>query len=329
MKIGVVGTGMIAQLVVPHLTAWGCPVAAICGIPGTEEQIRELAAAAGAAGEFTDYDEMLRDGDVGTVYIAVPNALHFRFTMQALQAGKHAIVEKPLCSNVREAEELAACARERGLFLFEAITTLHLPNFAKVRELLGLIGDIKVASANYSQYSSRYDAFRRGETLPAFDPAKSGGALMDLGLYNLHYLLGLFGTPERVAYRANIERGIDTSGIVTLDYGMFQAVSIAAKNCAAPVGAVIQGTKGYLQQETPANRCGEILLHLNDGTEERFDVGPDLQWESEFRVFAAQMAGGDLPACYELLDHSLAVSRLMTELRMQVGVVFAADEQGR
>ena len=68
---------------------------------------------------------------------------------------------------------------------------------------------------------------------------------MDIGLYNLAWLVGLFGEPQSVHYEANIERGIDTSGIMTLDYGTFRAVSVAAKDCSAPWRYVIQGTEGY------------------------------------------------------------------------------------
>lgn len=325
MKLGIVGTGMIAQMVAPHLEAWGCPIAAVCGTPDTEDQVRELTSHVGGS-VYVDFDTMLEEADVDTVYIAVPNVLHHPFALKALEAGKHVIVEKPIASNVREAEELAAAARERGLLLYEAISTLYLPNYAKVRELLPRIGDVKIACCNYSQYSSRYDAFRSGSVLPAFDPAKSGGALMDLGLYNLQYLIGLFGEPNGVRYEANVERGIDTSGVTTLDYGSFKAVSVAAKDCAAPTMNVIQGSNGYILQTTPANRCGVVTLHLNGGEEQHFDESPELQWESEFRAFAKGINEYDRAGCYHLLEHSVTVSRCMTEARKTAGIVFAADK---
>ena len=326
MKLGIVGTGMIVNMVGSHLEEWGYDVVAVCGTPQTMDQVQKIAAEHDAAG-FEDYAALLATEDVDTVYIAVPNFLHFGFVKQALEAGKHVIVEKPVTSNSAEAEELSALARERGLLLYEAISTVYLPNFSKIKELLGRIGDVKVATCNYSQYSSRYDAFRAGQVLPAFDPAKSGGALMDLGLYNLHYLLGLFGEPKGVAYAPNIERGIDTSGVAVLDYGTFRAVSVAAKDCAAPARCTIQGTEGYIIQETPANNCGPVTLHLNDGTEETYALNPELQWESEFRAFATGIDTNDLEGCYRALDHSLAVSRTMTKARLEAGIRFPADER--
>ena len=326
MKLGIVGTGMIVNLVGPHLEEWGCDVTAVAGTPQTMDEVRAVAEAHNAAA-FDNYQTMLAEGDVDVAYIAVPNFLHYSFVKTCLEAGRHVIVEKPMTSNAAEAEELAALAREKGLMLYEAISTVYLPNFKKIQELLPRIGQVKVVTCNYSQYSSRYNAFREGQVLPAFDPAKSGGALMDLGLYNLHYLLGLFGEPKAMTYSPNIERGIDTSGVAVLDYGGFQAVSVAAKDCAAPAHYTIQGTDGYIMQSTPANNCGEVTLHLNDGTEEKFSENPELQWESEFRAFAAGIDANDLEGCYKALDHSLAVSRTMTAARLAAGIRFAADKE--
>lgn len=326
MKLGIVGTGMIAQIVGPNLPTWGFPVEAVAGTPETIDEARDLAVRCGAAVALPTYDELLQMHDVDTVYLAVPNALHHPFGMQALEAGKHVIIEKPLSSNAREAEELSNAARERGLLLFEAIATPYLPNYLRIRELLPHIGTVKLVSANYSQYSSRYDAFRSGATLPAFDPEKSGGALMDLGLYTFHWIMDLFGEPDVISYRANIERGIDTSGIALLTYPTFQAVALAAKDCSAPAANVIEGTEGFILQESPANQCTEVVLRLNDGTEESYRDNPAMPWESEFRAYAQMIATSDHERCYAMLDRSLAVARAMTQARLDAGVIFPADK---
>lgn len=326
MKLGMVGTGMIAQTMGPHLGAWGCPLTALCSTPRSLDRARELAQAWGVAEVFSDYAAMLEQADVDTVYIAVPNHLHASFTLQALAAGKHVIVEKPFASTDAEVAQVIEEARTRDLLVYEAVSTLYLPNYLRIKEWLSRIGAVKIVTCNYSQYSSRYDAFCAGTVLPAFNPAMSGGALMDLGVYNLNYIMGLFGAPQHVAYTANVDRGIDTSGVATLDYGAFKAVGICAKDCGAPTTNVIQGTNGYIMQTTPANRCGAVTLHLNDGTEEVFDESPKLQWESEFRAFAAGIEAGDRAGCAEKLEHSLAVARVLTEARRQAGVVFPADK---
>ena len=325
MKLGIVGTGTIAEEVLPQLPGWNWQVSALCGTPRSKEKVAELCGQYRIPVGYTDYAAMLREADVDAVYVAVPNFLHFDFVKQALESGRHVIVEKPMTSNFREAEHLAKLAREKKRFLFEAITTRYLPNYEKLRQWLPRVGTVKLVSCNFSQYSRRYDAFRSGTVLPAFDPEKSGGALMDLNLYNLHWILGLFGAPQSAAYHANVERGIDTSGVLTLSYPGFQAVSIAAKDCSAPWSYVIQGTDGYLKQDTPANFCGPVTLHLNDGTEERFDGNSSSRMEAEFRAFAQCIASGDDAFCAAAMEQSLLVSRVQTETRTQAGILFPAD----
>ena len=324
MKLAVVGTGKIVQEVLPYLAGWGWEVSAVCSTPRSEAKGRELAAQCGQPPVYTDYAALLGEAKADAVYIASPNSLHFAMAGQALRAGWNVIVEKPLTSNLREAEALAGLAESGRRFLYEAVTTPYQPDYAALREQLPRIGEVKLAACSYSQYSSRYDAFRRGEVLPAFDPAMSGGALMDLGLYNIHWLTGLFGAPEEVVYHANVERGIDTSGAAVLRYPGFQAVSIAAKDCAAPCRYLIQGTEGYLMQETPANVCGEVTLHRG-GTEERFHTPVEHRMEMEFRTFARQMAAGDLDGCYAALGRSLRVVGLLARARQSAGIVFPSD----
>lgn len=328
MKIGIVGTGMIAQMVGPNMASWGIEVTAVAGTPNTMDQINELADKLGAAGRYTDYHDLIADPEVDTVYVAVPNFLHYAVSEAALVAGKDVVCEKPLASNEVEAAKLAAIAKEHKRFLWEAVVTTRQPNFKMVRdELLAKIGTIKAVSVNYSQYSSRYDAFRAGEVLPAFDPAKAGGAIMDIGLYTLTYTIGLFGEPKRATYFANIERGIDTSGLVVMEYDGFTATNVCAKDSNGALGATIQGTDGWIKTFSGANACGAVTLHLNDGTEEVIDRSLPIMWEGEFREFIAQQNAGDLEECYRQLDESLLVSRIQNTVRREAGVIFPSDEQ--
>lgn len=328
MRLGIVGTGMIAQLVGPHLASWGIEVAAVAGTPRSAGAVAELADRLGAAGRHTDYRDLVADPGVDTVYVAVPNSLHHAVSEAALLAGRDVVCEKPLAANEREAARLAALARGRGRFLWEAVVTTRQPNFGLVRdELLPRVGAVKAVSVNHSQYSSRYDAFRAGGTPPAFDPARAGGALMDLGLYTLTYTIGLFGEPRRARYLPNVERGIDTSGLVVMEYDGFAATNVCAKDSSGALGATIQGTDGYLTTDTGPNLCGPVTLRLNDGTEEAHDRSLPVMWEGEFREFGRQQDAGDLGECYRQLDQSLLVSRVQNAIRREAGVVFPADEQ--
>ena len=326
MKLGIVGSGKIVQEFLPWLaTSPAFEVAALCSTQRSAGKAAALCAQYGVPLHVTDYSQLLAAVDV--VYIALPNLLHTAYAKAALEAGRHVIVEKPLAPCASEAAALSALAHRKGCFLFEAVTTQYLENYRKLRQLLPRVGQVKLVQCNFSQYSSRYDAFCAGQTAPVFDPQQAGGALMDLAVYNVSYIVGLFGEPQQVHYAANVEKGIDTSGILTMDYRSFKAVSIAAKDCAAPPRYVIQGTRGYLLQKSTANFCGPVTLHLNDGREEHFSLnGKRPRCAAEFEIIAHAIAAGDQELCSGMLETSLAVSRVLTAARQSAGIKFPCDK---
>ena len=114
--------------------------------------------------------DLFNDPDVDTVYVAVPNSLHFSISKEALEAGKNVICEKPFVATVDEARELKAIADQKKLIIIEAITNIYLENFKFIEENLDKIAPIHVVNLNHTQYSSRYDAFLAGDIQPAFDP---------------------------------------------------------------------------------------------------------------------------------------------------------------
>ena len=326
MKLGIVGSGKIVQEFLPWLASSGAvELAALCSTPRSAEAAAALCAQYGVPLHTTDYGQLLAACD--TVYIALPNLLHTPYAKAALEAGRNVIVEKPLAPAAAEAAALARLAHQKGVFLFEAMTTQYLENYRKLRALLPRVGQVRLVQCNFSQYSSRYDAFCAGQVAPVFDPQQAGGALMDLGVYNVSYIVGLFGEPQQVHYAANIERGIDTSGILTMEYSSFKAVSIAAKDCAAPARYVIQGTKGYLLQKSTANICGAVTFHANDGREEHFSLnGRRPRCAAEFEAFAHAIDTGDQELCSGMLDTSLAVSRVLTAARRDAQIRFPCDK---
>lgn len=326
MKLGIVGSGKIVQEFLPWLASSPVfEVAALCSTQRSAGKAAALCAQYGVPLHVTDYSQLLAAVDV--VYIALPNLLHTAYAKAALEAGRHVIVEKPLAPCASEAAALSALAHRKGCFLFEAVTTQYLENYRKLRQLLPRVGQVKLVQCNFSQYSSRYDAFCAGQTTPVFDPQQAGGALMDLAVYNVSYIVGLFGEPQQVHYAANVEKGIDTSGILTMDYRSFKAVSIAAKDCAAPPRYVIQGTRGYLLQKSTANFCGPVTLHLNDGREEHFSLnGKRPRCAAEFEIIAHAIAAGDQELCSGMLETSLAVSRVLTAARQSAGIKFPCDK---
>lgn len=259
-------------------------------------------------GVYTNEDEILKRTDVDTVYVALPNHLHYEFSKKALEAGKHVICEKPFTLTLKELEELEAIALEKDLVLIEAITNQYFANFAQLKEDLNDVGDLKIIECNYSQYSSRYDAFKEGTILPAFNPKMGGGSLMDINIYNIHLVVGLLGKPNRVQYYANIEREIDTSGILVMEYDQTKVVCIGSKDTSAPIKSTIQGTDGSLIINGPTNTLESYTKIIGKLTEEVIDlkVHPHRMYE-EFIAFNRIINEHDMDTVREKLTHSKIV----------------------
>lgn len=323
MKVGIVGAGLIVPeflMAVNEIDDF-----TITGISGLESDLstmKELANKYNIQNIYTDYQQLL-NSDIEIVYVAVPNHLHYIFAKEAIEANKHIILEKPFASNYQQAKELIDLAHEKNVILFEAISNQFLPNYKKTKELLHLLGDVKIVQLNYSQYSRRYDLFKSGTTLPVFDPKKSGGALMDLNVYNIHFVLGLFGKPNHIHYTANIEKGIDTSGILTMDYNGFKCVLVAAKDCQSPVTINIQGDKGYIHSDVPSNIYHEFTFSTNQGTSKVYKLnGEKHRLFYEFDYFKQLVISKNYLKAKELNEKSLAVMEILDKARNEVGIEF-------
>ena len=266
MTISVIGSGKIVGEVLEMLRTELpdiCPrsIFAHSNIQRAESLAKEYS----IAEVYTDYDELLRCDVSDFVYIANVNTAHYAFALKALQANRNVIIEKPICMTYEEAKTLVDLARSRNLMLIEAVSLLHMPNMKSVADVLPQLGRIRLVECDYSQYSSRYDRYLRGDVAPAFDPTCGGGALRDLNVYNLNFVVALFGEPVSVEYHANIGfNGVDTSGILLLHYSDFECMCSAAKDsCGRPFGQ-IQGERGVLHISGPVSVLGGYELSLRD-----------------------------------------------------------------
>ena len=324
MKLGIIGAGMIVSTFLPEIIQ-------VEELEVVSIYARRLEAAEKLAKQYgiplaTDSLDTLFQSGIDSVYIAVTNIAHFEYCKTALEHGLHVIVEKPITANVEQAVALKELAIEKKRFLFEAITTIHMGTYRKVREWLSKIGAIRNVESIYTQRSSRLDAFLSGNVLPAFDPNLAGGCLMDLNVYCIHYVMGLFGNPSEAIYYPNIQNNIDTSGRMILKYPDFTAHCYAAKDCGGNHGSIIQGTNGYIKTILPPNQVGEAILYLQDGTEEHYDDGTgNNRAASEFRIFAKAINENNLDFCNDVLEKSIAVSKIMTVSRIRCGIKFPCD----
>lgn len=327
MKIGTIGTGFITDWVMGQVLEY--PENQYVAVYSRkEESAQTLKEKYQVPKIYTDLDQMLEDDDIDCIYVASPNSLHFEHAKKALLAGKNAIVEKPFCSNVKECEELIRICKETGKFLFEAITTIYNPNYLKIKEELDKIKPIKIVQCNMSQYSRKYDAFLNGDHPNVFTPKFSGGALMDINVYNLHFIVGLFGMPKKVHYQANIKEGIDTSGVVTLEYENMTVSSVGSKDNIGMNFTQIQGENGYILSQSASSMTLNVSVQLRN--KESYDI--DLQKHDGAHYYYAgeilrMIEENDLEGCYQKLEHSLNVVKVLDAARKDAGIVFDADRQ--
>lgn len=327
MKLGIVGSGLIVDTLFQFIhELQQVEIKAICGVPESIDKLNQLSKDHNIDSVYTDYDQFLQSDQFDTVYVAVPNNLHYPFSKKALLANKNVICEKPLTSTYKQACHLAEIAREKNLVLVEAISNQHNPNYHKIKELIPSLGDIKIVSLNYTQYSSRYDAFKQGTILPAFDVNKSGGALMDLNVYNVHFIVGLFGEPTDVQYYPNIERNIDTSGVLVLKYPTFTATLVAAKDCASPLLNTIQGNQGCIYSSSPLFTLTDFSYQLNKQEPLHYDLtDKQHRMKPEFIKFAELIDTKNTQEADKYLTHSLTVSKVCNLARNSANIVFPDD----
>ena len=270
MKLGIIGTGKIVSEALYALEPLEndkkiVECNAIFARPHSRDKGEELAGKYFIPEVYTDYDELLDKADVDTVYIGLINSVHYEYAKRALEKDKNVILEKPFTGTYAEAKELIEFAREKKLFVFEAVTVLHNDVIEKMKENLPRLGNVRMMMANYSQYSSRYDRYLEGVVDHTFDPDFLGGALRDINVYNIHYAAALFGMPKRTFYHPNIGfNGIDTSGTMIMEYDGFSAVCTGAKDSDSPGYVLIQGEKGYMRIDGKPNIADNLTIVLTD-----------------------------------------------------------------
>ena len=317
MNLGIVGAGMIVKdfLSFSH----ELPEIKLEAIVARNiENLKNLQSIYNIKEIFTDLDECLSSPSIDTIYVAVPNNLHYSAAKKALEAGKNVICEKPFTLDYHETVELFELAESKNLILIEAITNQYLPNYLEIKENLSQIGNIRLVECNFSQLSSRYEAFKKGIIAPVFDKNQGGGVLGDLNIYNIHFVVGLFGTPKNSEYYPNIVREVDTSGILILEYDEFKVVCIAAKDTYNNSYANIQGDKGLIKVIGTLNEVPNYIIKNN---EVEMKVNKNIhkhRMYSEFKKFIDVINNKDFDFMQKQKEHSLAVMEIFDKSRKQI-----------
>lgn len=273
---------------------------------------------------FTSLEQMAQSDAIDAVYIASPNSLHVPQTSLFLQHKKHVICEKPLASNLREAEQAIALARENQVVLFEAFKTASLPNFLQLQQALPRVGKLRKVFLNYCQYSSRYPRYLNGENPNTFNPAFSNGSIMDIGFYCLASAVALWGEPLSVQASASLlDTGVDAHGVAVLNYGDFSVTLQHSKVSDSSLASEIQGEDGALVVEK-ISECQKVCFIPRGSKAQDLSLPQHINtmlYEAE--EFARLVENNEVE--HPGLEVSRITAKVQTEIRRQTGVVFPAD----
>ena len=322
MKIGILGTGYIAETVAPALAALPeitC-YAAASRTPGKAEA---FAREHGFEKAYTSYEEMLSDPEVELVYVATPHSHHFEHMMLCLEYGKHVICEKSFTLNARQAEAVFAAAKQKGLYVAEAIWTRYMPSRKMLNEILcsGIIGTPNTLTANLSYPISGVPRI--------FDPALAGGALLDIGVYGLNFALMHFGSDivRMESSVSKMETGVDGMETITLFYRDGRmAVLTHSIYCRSDRQGCIHGDKGYVVVENINNPQSISVYDCADCLLARYDVPEQINgYEYEFREAVRCIGEGKTEPDSMPHGDTLEVMELMDALRRQWGVVYPQE----
>ena len=342
MKLAFIGTGKIIEDALYAVT----PIknierTAIFARPHSREKAETFAKQYNIPEIFTDYEELLEKTTADTVYIGLINSAHYPYAKEALLHGKHVILEKPLTGFLNEAKELQNIAKEKQLCVLEAVTILHNDVMDEMKKNLSKLGPVKMFMANYSQYSSRYDSYIKGEVEHAFDAAYYGGALYDINVYNIHYCVNLFGAPKEVTYYPNLGfNGIDTSGTLVLSYDGFSAICTGSKDSDSLGYVSVQGEKGFMRIDGKPNVAAALqttYVDVNIKEKVKDNAGgmvratitehfeapvPFHRMVQEFTDFANIIDTNDLKTSSKLMEESVTVVGILETARTKAGIEF-------
>lgn len=230
------------------------------------EKGRAFAEETGAKRVFTDFND-LASSDTDLVYVASPNVCHYEQCKKLLLSGKHIICEKPITITAEEFNELCSIANERKLLYFEAIMYMHTPLRQVLKDAVSKIGNIRSATIDFSQLSSKYQALKNGELPNIFNPEMKTGALNDLGIYCVYPVIDLFGMPEKIIPAQHfLETGADGSGSAAFEYADKLVTITYSKVGQSRSASQFMGDEGTVTVES-ISKLDNIKLYNNNGEE--------------------------------------------------------------
>ncbi len=316
MRMAIIGAGSIAGKMADTINALeGVEAYAIAS--RDYERAVEFAGKNGFEKAYGSYEEMLCDEKVELVYIATPHSHHYQHAKLSLEHNKHVLCEKAFTVNASQAQELVALAEEKKLLLAEAIWTRYMPSRNMISDIIerGEIGTPYSLIANLGYKIVGKERIIR--------PELAGGALLDLGVYLMHFAGMFFGTQvERiVASAAMTETGVDAQDSITLHYeGGRTAFLQSSTFTNLDRSGMIYGTKGYLKVQN-VNNPEKITVYNEIHQEMAAYYPPEQLTGFEYQVLACKDAIEKGKTECDAIPHQeiVRIMSQMDEVRRQIG----------
>ena len=335
MRWAVVGPGRIAHRFAQALA--GLPDAQLVAVHGRDNERAQAFAQRYTAAEqpavrvFTELDTLLAHSEVDAVYVATPHALHGAAVQAALLHGKPVLCEKPLVPNLAQGRALVDLAQQHQVFLMEAVWTRFLPLYAQVGSWLReqAIGPLRSLQSSFC-FNAAYDPNSR-----LFNPALAGGALLDIGIYNLtitRWVLqqawGACPEPTHWSVQGRLApTGVDQHVAATLVFeGGLSSQFTCALDAASNNALLIQGEHGTIHLPHNFWQATQAVLQRTGQPSERVDApfainGFEGQIQEAMRCIRAGL--GQSPVMPH--SESLATLAWMDRLRASLGVRYPGE----
>ena len=322
MNIGFIGAGRIANTLASTMARME-DVNLYAVAARDLGRAQAFAAQYGFDKAYGSYEEMLRDPNVELVYIATPHSHHAEHMKLCIEHGKNVLCEKAFTLNAAQARQIAALAREKGVYVAEAIWTRYMPSRAMIDEVLasGIIGNVTALTATLC-YPVAYKE-------RCIRPELAGGALLDVGVYCLNFALMHFGDDiERMDSSVRMtDTGVDGQESITLHYRDGRiAVLTAGILSRSDRKGIFYGDKGYIIVENINNPQSISVYDLTDTLVKKLEVPAQITgYEYQIREAMARIRAGEIESASMPLDTTIAVMERMDALRKDWGLIYPME----